>query len=805
MATPDQRASAQTRPVAVLKWTAIVIGSVLVVLLIALAVLDANADALRGPIARAASAHLGRAVHIDGRLQLHLLSWTPRVVVNQLRVANPDWVTVRESEGKAAGRAKPGAQTPHEKAPHEKAPNEAAEPAAGSPGEPTDMARIGKLEVSLSIPALFKGEVLLPYLGVDDSDINLVRDTKQRANWDFSTNGPSKPSTKPTRLPVLGSLHLGAGHLIMVDEIRKLHFSGTLAADQAANGGAQSLSLKGDGSINEQPFELTATGDPLITAESHQPYTLASDIRAGRTKVKSRITITKPFDMGSVVADLTASGDDLADLYYLSGLALPNTAPYTVSAHLQRRGTLLKLTNFKGTLGNSDIHGTLSVETAAARPILNADLATKLLDIKDLGPTLGTRAATNPSSLSRQQAREQNPVESTAKARAATSHAGQTASTQAASTQTAANGNDANAGSTEALHGAKPKSAQTRTAEAQQADAEAAQGETLLPDAKLDLKRIRGMDANVKYRAEAVKTEKMSIKEISLALRLDNGVMTFTPVAFTLPQGTLTSNIKIDGSKDVPEIAIDSRLTEVRLSQFKMKDGQEPLDGTMVGRAILHGRGKSLHEVGSTAEGTLSIAVPHGDIRNAFAELMGINAANGLGLLLTKNQDKTGIRCGVANFKAEGGVFAAQDIVFDTDKVLITGKGQVDLGTENLDLTLNGQPKKFRFFRIKSSIALDGTLSKPKVGITPGNTPGQIALATALGVLATPLASVLAFIDPGLAKDADCSSLLAEAESQGAPKESDQAKDQSRGDPNKQPPNAPIKDAQRSTKARSIT
>jgi len=787
MATTEPTASAQTRPVKVLKWTAIAVGGLIVVLLIALAVLDANADALRGPLARMASAHLGRAVHIDGRLQLHLLSWTPRVVVNQLRIANPDWVTVKESEGKAAGRARPGAKSPNEPTDHP-----ATVPPAGT-GEPTDMVKIGKLQVSLSIPALFKGEVLLPYLGIDDSDINLVRDAKQRANWDFSTNGPSKPSTKPTKLPVLGALHLGAGHFVLSDEIRKLHFSGTVAADQAANGGAQSLSLKGDGSINEQPFELSATGDPLVTAENHKPYTLASDIRAGRTKVKSRITITKPFDMGSVVADLNASGDDLADLYYLSGLALPNTAPYTVSGHLQRQGTLLKLTNFKGTLGNSDIHGTISVETAAARPILNADLDTKLLDIKDLGPTLGTRATTDPSSLSQQQARESNPVKSTEKARAATAHAAQT---------TAAAG-DSNTGNTEALHGAKPKSAQVRTAEAKNADEKASKGETLLPDAKLDLKRIRGMDANVKYHAEAVKTEKMSISEIFLALKLDKGVLSFTPVSFTLPQGKLTSNITVDGSQDIPQVSIDSSLTAVRLSQFKMKDGQEPLDGTMVGRAILHGRGKSLHEIGSTAQGTLSIVVPHGDIRNAFAELMGINAANGLGLLLAKNQEKTGIRCGVANFKAEGGVFAAQDIVFDTDKVLITGKGQIDLGTEDLDLTLNGQPKKFRFFRIKSSIALDGTLSKPKVGLTPGNTPGQIALATALGVLATPLASVLAFIDPGLAKDADCSSLLAEAQSQGAPQVKEEAKD----DPNKQPPkDAPtIKDAQRSTKARSIT
>jgi uncharacterized protein involved in outer membrane biogenesis len=265
----------------------------------------------------------------------------------------------------------------------------------------------------------------------------------------------------------------------------------------------------------------------------------------------------------------------------------------------------------------------------------------------------------------------------------------------------------------------------------------------------------------------------------------------------------------------VPQISIDSRITAVRLSQFKTKDGQEPLDGTMVGRAILHGRGKSLHEVGATAEGTLSVVIPHGDVRKAFAELLGINAANGLGLLLTKNQDKTSIRCGVANFKAEGGVFAAQNIVFDTEKVLITGKGEIDLGSEDLDLTINGQPKKFRFFRIKSPVAVGGTLSKPKVGLKPGNTPGQVALATALGVVATPLAAVLAFIDPGLAKDADCGALLAEAASQGAPQaQDDQAKDdQANGDQAKDEANksksaaqgAPIKDAQRSTKARSIT
>jgi hypothetical protein len=129
--------------------------------------------------------------------------------------------------------------------------------------------------------------------------------------------------------------------------------------------------------------------------------------------------------------------------------------------------------------------------------------------------------------------------------------------------------------------------------------------------------------------------------------------------------------------------------------------------------------------------------------------------------------------------------------------VLILGKGEVDLGPEALDLSLTGQPKKFRFFRIKSPVEISGTLSHPKVGLKPGNTPGQVAIATALGVLATPLAAVIGFIDPGLAKNADCGGLIAEAERQGAPPVKNAPKDQSK--------EKPMKDAQRSTKARSIT
>jgi uncharacterized protein involved in outer membrane biogenesis len=111
----------------------------------------------------------------------------------------------------------------------------------------------------------------------------------------------------------------------------------------------------------------------------------------------------------------------------------------------------------------------------------------------------------------------------------------------------------------------------------------------------------------------------------------------------------------------------------------------------------------------------------------------------------------------------------AQNIVIDTQTVRIIGKGSIDLRTERLDLALDGEPKRVRFLTLKSPIIIHGTLLKPSVGLEAGHVAKQTAVAVALSAVATPLAAVLAFIDPGLVKDADCVALLADAKVAGVP------------------------------------
>ncbi|HZO22906.1 MAG TPA: AsmA family protein [Steroidobacteraceae bacterium] len=732
-----------------MKWGALVLLALLVALLVICAILERNADALRGPISRSLSHHLNRPVRIDGRLTLHLLSLEPSIVVKDIHVANPAWAQLRE------------------------------------------MARIGQLTASLSVPDLLRAELVVPHLEIDDADVNLLRDASERANWDFG--GPPQPSSsQPTRLPVVRSLRIDGGHLLVQDAIRKLKFDGAVRASQG--GGATTLQLDGNGNINGATFKMFAHGDPLFTADRSKPYSFQADVQAGATHVSARATLTKPFDLGALDTEFTITGDDLADVYYLTSLALPNTAPYSLTARVKREGNRVIVSDLRARFAKSDLSGQATIDIGGARPVLTADIDSRSLDLVDIAPSLGAPTktarpgqgslATGQQSVSTAPAekgptavqpaqkdatKEDSTKEDSTKGSAQKGSTKEGAIQQASTQQDATPQQSTQSEPTQknSTHEKLGKRDEGKTA-AKQSEAAAAGG-LLLPDAHLQVERVRGMDATVHYQALTVVAQKVPIRHLDFTLRLKDGVIDIQPLSLSLPQGKISGTVRIDASRDVPDVTLDMRLNSIQLSQFRPRNSAPLATGTLVGRVQLHGHGSSVHDAAATADGIVTVAVPHGEVREAFAELTGIDIARGLGLLLAHNQQETGIRCGVANFQAQNGVLNAKDIVFDTDTVLVTGKGDIDLRNEKLNLTMNGQPKKFRFFRIKSPIALGGTLRKPSIGLKPGNTPAQAGVAVALGTLLTPVAAALAFIDPGLAKSADCSALLDEAKGHGAP------------------------------------
>jgi uncharacterized protein involved in outer membrane biogenesis len=671
---------------AALKWTGIVAGALAVALLLMLLLVD-----WRGPIERFASARLDRPVTIEGALDVQPWSLAPALVAEGVTVGNPEW--------------------------------------ADEPG----MGTIERLTVRLRLLPLLRGDVILDDVVVVRPDLKLLRDASRRANWIFGDEEARDANAPPPELPAIQRLVVEDGRLEIVDEIRKLRFTGEITArETAASPEDKPFRLVGKGELNARPFELEVYGGPLIAIDPDEPYPFRLEVKAADTKIGADGRVLEPFDLGRLELRAHASGNDMADLYYLTGIAIPNTPPYEVTATLSRDGPRTRVTDIEGKLGRSDIRGEAEVDASGERTKVTADLSSDRLVVSDLSALFGVRLEPRDAAAPGQTAPDPAPGEDAADTEPAEDAAQDFAAPDAATAQ---------------------------------ADQAPAPYRPLFPRARLQAERVRGMDADVRFDADTIEGGPVPMEDVSVHALLDAGVLRIDPFTLDLPQGRVAGIVRVDARGDVPVNEVDVRVADVQLEQFRRGDTAEPapLAGVMQARARLEGPGASVHEFAANANGTVTAVIPSGEVREALAELTGINVLRGLGLLISDDQRRAEVRCGVASFEVTDGVMQARNVVFDTESVLVTGSGEVLLGPEELDLEIKGDPKEPRAVRIAAPVKLRGRLRDPQVGVEAGKAAAQAGIAVALGAIVAPLAALIAFVDTGLAEDANCAALLAEA------------------------------------------
>ncbi|MBE7216973.1 MAG: AsmA family protein [Caulobacteraceae bacterium] len=645
------------------RWIAGIFGAI--VLLIIIFLLLFQWDWLRKPLADFVSKKIHRTVAIDGHLRVHLLTWMPTVTVEGVRIGQPAW-------------APKG-----------------------------DMLQVKSFTTSVRLMPLFAGKIDIPLVAIEQPNAALLQNAQGLANWDFSTPEEKKKPSKPLKLPPIEEFRIDDGKLLADIIPRKLKFSGTISSNERDTGSnAESFHLGGTGMLNGKPFNLRVAGGPLIHIRRDRPYPFEGVVSAGATSMTAKGQIPHPFDFGHVEAALTVQGHDLNDLYYLTGLALPNTPPYRISGRLTRDLKVYRFDGFSGRVGSSDLEGNLSVDTAPKRPFLKAALHSKLLDFKDLASLFGAPGA--------------------------------------AKTATAA----------QKVQTAKATAGDTR----------------LLPDATLQTERMRVMDAAVTYKAADVKAPGLPLRGVDLGVKLDDGFLDLDPITFDFPQGSLRGNAQLNARPASPITNVDLRLSNVRMEEFVPSANGAPkmLDGTLQARAKLKGVGNSVHAAASTADGQVTAVIPSGHIRKAFAELAGVSLLPGLPELLGKNQDQADLRCAVADFDVKNGVLQARNILVDATVTVVRGTGSIDLKDETYHLSFQGRPTHFRFGHLAVPVTMGGHLKSPSFGVQPGKAAVQAGVGVALGALINPLLAIAPFVDLG-SKNASCQNLFQEARDNAAP------------------------------------
>lgn len=317
----------------------------------AVAVMDWNR--FRDPLAERASVLVGRPLTIAGDLDLDLLTLTPALVAHDVRFANPE-----------------GASQPH-------------------------MAEIGRLAFQVDLRALLGGRIRILGLHLADGVVTLEKDAEGRANWDFSpAEGAGaaavEAATPQDRSEVPDIERLTFENLRIVYREPDVEPLEAVFASLTAESTAEGVALAAQGSWRGAAFALEGTlGSVAALQEAAEPYPVALSVTAGDTTARIEGTVADPLAFTGFDTAIDLTGPSLDQLTQILGLPLPPTPQYALEGRLTSEGSVWRLADFAGRLGASDLRGTVSVETAGEVPVVQADVASKRLDLADLAGLIG--------------------------------------------------------------------------------------------------------------------------------------------------------------------------------------------------------------------------------------------------------------------------------------------------------------------------------------------------------------------------------------------------------------------------------
>ncbi len=485
------------------------------------------------------------------------------------------------------------------------------------------------------------------------------------------------------------------GRLQYLDAVRKTDIDIRLDSVAAPEPqGAPSVAIEGGGHWTGESFHLQGhAASPLALRDAGEPYRIDLRAQAGPTRAHARGTLLDPLRLRTFDLKLRLAGRDLQDLYPLLGIALPPTPPYQLDGRLTRAGNVWRYDGFAGKVGDSDLAGTASVTVGRARPLFAANLVSRRLDFDDLAGFVG-------------------------------------ASPQA---------------------GAGETSNAEQKAEAARQRAQA----RVLPDTPYDLTKLRAMDADVRWKAHRINAPKLPLDDMDAHLRLDGGLLQLDPLNFGVAEGDIRSTIRMDARTDTIRTRADIAVRRLNLGQlFPDAEITRTAIGRIGGDVAITGTGNSVAQILGSADGDIALGMGQGRISNLLMELAGLDVAESLKFLLTR--DKTvPVRCAFGDFAVRDGVMHARSLAFDTTDTLIVGKGDISLKEETLDLELRPRPKDRSILALRSPLVVGGTFRDPSFRPDFKRLGLRGATALALGSIAPP-AALLATLELGPGEDAGC-------------------------------------------------
>ncbi|MFN9473734.1 AsmA family protein [Acidovorax sp.] len=449
------------------------------------------------------------------------------------------------------------------------------------------------------------------------------------------------------------------------------------------------------------------------------PFPIQGSLDANTTRVKVDGMVADLANISGIDVNLAIEGDTLASLYPFLLLPLPASPPDAFDGRLVKSGNRYAIDNLKVKIGSTDVRCSGAYLEKEPRPLLTADLQSKLLNIADLGPVIGL----------------------------------ETKATKASSSATRPKASD-----TSTREQAKAKERATSGKKVLPSGTTAGKGDGILPTGKFEGGRLRAVDAEVTYRAADLKAPTaLPVEDMQFKFSLHDAVAKLEPRHLGFDGGAKLAKVTLD-ARDEKLLRSDVKVDFRGLKVAKIVPDSPRLAngaGTIGAQMHLRGTGDSIADAAAGANGDLAAAVAGGRISNLVDAAAGLNGGKILALLAGGDKE-IAVHCGAIAFEVKNGHGNSRVMAVDTEQTVVQGSGAFSLKDERFDVRIEAKPKSPGILSFRTPIHAWGSFREAEFELEKVPLLARGGAALVLGTAVNPFAAVLALIEPGTKEQADC-------------------------------------------------
>ncbi|HJT19863.1 MAG TPA: AsmA-like C-terminal region-containing protein [Nitrospira sp.] len=436
------------------------------------------------------------------------------------------------------------------------------------------------------------------------------------------------------------------------------------------------------GAARNLPLSMTITSVPVtefLAVPAHLPWNLV--LQGPGTVLHAQGRTGFAVARGTADFRLRFKGASLSTIAGVFGKDIPGLAPYEFDGNVTVRDHRVTLSDFRATMGKSDIEGGMHIAFTGPRPRFTGTFASEFIEpkvLEQLSP----------------------PAEPESEGDAPLTH---TIAKEIRKTEKAV----------QAIgEGAVDLMSPVPVPLAGHAESK----KRVIPDWTLPVQSFQAADVDVHWTVKRLSMPPVQMEDVIMMTTLKDGVLRVGPWAVGHHGAMTTGLLTVDGVSAVPQAGIELTTSNLdyggMLKAFKVTN---MVEGSADVTLAATGRGRTLRELAGTANGSLDIVAGPAKLASRFVELWASNLMTAMLSEAWHREKVSRYHCAAAYIDIENGEMKTDSLLIEASDHSVAAAGSLNLGTEELDMIVTPKPANLALLSLAAPIRLTGPLTAPKV------------------------------------------------------------------------------------------